>query len=326
MQRRDFITLVGGVVATWPLTTRAQQSAIPVIGLLGSASADAYAPRISVFRQSLDQVGYVEGRDVAIEYYFVDGKYDRLPKMASELAHRKVALIIAIGAPAALAAKAATTTIPIVFETGADPVALGLVADLRRPDGNLTGVALLNVELAAKRLELLHEVIPTARVVGLLVNPTSPLGETVSKDVQAAADKLGIQLHVLRASADGDFDKVFATLRKLRAGALVIGTDPLFNASSEQLAALATRYEMPTIYQYRTFATAGGLMSYGGSFTEPFRVVGLYTGRILKGEKPAELPVAQSTKVELIINLKTAKAFGLTVPPQIVARADEVIE
>jgi putative ABC transport system substrate-binding protein len=298
----------------------------PVIGLLGSASANAYAARIAVFRQSLAQVGYVEGRNVAIEYRWAEGKYDRLPEMASELARRGVALIVAIATPAALAAKAATTTIPIVFETGGDPVALGLVSNLSRPDGNLTGVALLNAELAAKRLELLHEVIPTATIVGLLVNPTSPLEETVSKDVQAAADKVGLQLHVLRASAEGDFDMVFTTLRKLRAGALIIGTDPLFNGLSEQLAALATRYEMPTIYQYRAFAAAGGLMSYGGSFTEPFRQVGIYTGRILKGEKPAELPVVQSAKVELIINLKTAKALGLTVPPQIVARADEVIE
>ena len=325
MRRREFITLVGSAVAL-PLTARAQQPAIPVIGLLGSASANAYAARIAVFRQSLAQVGYVEGRNVAIEYRWAEGKYDRLPEMASELARRGVALIVAIATPAALAAKAATTTIPIVFETGGDPVALGLVANLSRPDGNLTGVALLNAELAAKRLELLHEVIPTATIVGLLVNPASPLEETVSKDVQAAADKVGLQLHVLRASAEGDFDMVFTTLRKLRAGALIIGTDPLFNGLSEQLAALATRYEMPTIYQYRAFAAAGGLMSYGGSFTEPFRQVGIYTGRILKGEKPAELPVVQSAKVELIINLKTAKALGLTVPPQIVARADEVIE
>ena len=269
MRRREFITLVGSAVAL-PLTARAQQPAIPVIGLLGSASANAYAARIAVFRQSLAQVGYVEGRNVAIEYRWAEGKYDRLPEMASELARRGVALIVAIATPAALAAKAATTTIPIVFETGGDPVALGLVANLSRPDGNLTGVALLNAELAAKRLELLHEVIPTATIVGLLVNPTSPLEETVSKDVQAAADKVGLQLHVLRASAEGDFDMVFTTLRKLRAGALIIGTDPLFNGLSEQLAALATRYEMPTIYQYRAFAAAGGLMSYGGSFTEPF--------------------------------------------------------
>jgi putative ABC transport system substrate-binding protein len=326
MRRREFITLLGGTAAAWPLTALAQQPAMPVIGLLGSTSADANASRIAAFRQGLAQVGYVEGRNVAIEYRFAGGKYDRLPEMASELSRRGVALIVANTTPAALAAKAATTTIPIVFEIGGDPVALGLVANLSRPGGNLTGVALLNAELAAKRLELLHEAIPTATIVGLLVNPTNPLGETVSKDVKAAADKLGLQLHVLRASAEDDFNRVFATLRKLRAGALVIGTDPLFNGLSEQLAALATRYEIPTIYQYRAFAAAGGLMSYGGSFAEPFRQVGIYTGRILKGEKPAELPVVQSAKVELIINLKTAKAFGLTVPPQIVARADEVIE
>jgi putative tryptophan/tyrosine transport system substrate-binding protein len=326
MRRRDFIKAFAGSAAAWPLAAHAQQPAMPVFGLLGSTSADAYAPRIAIFRQGLAEVGYVEGRNVAIEYRWADGKYDRLPEMAAELARRKVALIVAVTTPAVLAAKAATTTIPIVFEIGADPVALGLVANLSRPDGNLTGVALLNVELAAKRLELLHEVIPTATIVGLLVNPTSPLGETLSKDVQAAADKLGLQLHVLRASAAGDFDMVFATLLKLRAGALVIGTDPLFNGLSEQLALLATRYEIPTIYQYRAFAAAGGLMSYGGSFTEPFRQVGIYTGRILKGEKPAELPIQQSTKVELIINLKTAKALGVSVPISVIGRADEVIE
>jgi putative tryptophan/tyrosine transport system substrate-binding protein len=328
MRRRDFITLLGGAATAWPLTARgAQQPAMPVIGFLSTLSASKLAANVmNEFRQGLKEAGFVEGENVKIEYRWAEGKYDRLPEMASELARRGVALIVANTTPAALAAKAATTTIPIVFETGGDPVALGLVTNLRRPNGNLTGVALLSVELVAKRLELLHEVIPTATIVGLLVNPANPVGETVSKDVQAAANKLGLQLHVLRASAEGDFDMVFATLRNLRAGALVIGTDPVFNSLSEQLAALATRYEMPTIYQYRPFAAAGGLMSYGGSFTEPFRLVGIYTGRILKGEKPAELPVVQSAKVELIVNLKTAKALGLTVPTSLIGRADEVIE
>jgi putative tryptophan/tyrosine transport system substrate-binding protein len=247
-----------------------------------------------------------------------------LPELAADLVHRQVDVIVAITTVAALAAKAATTTIPIVFEAGGDPVANKLVNSLNR--GQLTGVSLLNVELGAKRLELLHEVIPAAKIAGLLVNPTGPNAETLSKEVQAAAERLGIKLHLLHASAEGDFEPVFATLRKLEGGALVIGTDPLFNVGSELLAALAIRYAMPTIYQYRVFAAAGGLLSYGGSSTEPFRQVGIYTGRVLKGEKPAELPIQQSSKVELIINLKTAKALGLNIPTPIIGRADEVIE
>jgi putative ABC transport system substrate-binding protein len=235
-------------------------------------------------------------------------------------------VIAAITTPAALAAKAATTTIPIVFEVGGDPIALGLVASLNKPGGNLTGVSLLNFELAAKRLELLHELVPAATTVALLVNPNAPSAVTLSRDVQAAAGKLGLQLHVLHASAEGDFDVVFERLLKLRAGALVIGTDPFFNGRSEQIAALAIRHGVPTIYQYRAFAAAGGLMSYGGSFTEPFRQTGVYTGRILKGEKPADLPIIQSTKVELIVNLRTAKTLGITIPLPLLGRADEVIE
>jgi ABC-type uncharacterized transport system substrate-binding protein len=325
MRRREFIALVGGAAA-WPLSARAQRTKMPVVGLLGSTSADAYASRIAFIRQGLSETGYVEGRNVAIEYRWAESQYDRLPGMAAELVRREVDVIVAITTVAALAAKAATTTIPVVFEAGADPVALGLVASLSRPGGNLTGVSLLNVELGAKRLELLHEVIPTAKIAGLLVNPTGPNAGTLSKEVQAAADKLGIELHLLHASAAGDFDTVFTALRKLRAGVLVIGTDPLFNSGSKQLAMLAIRYAMPTIYQYHAFAAAGGLLSYGGSATEPFRQVGIYTGRVLKGEKPAELPIQQSTKVELIINLKTAKALGLNIPTPIIGRADEVIE
>jgi putative tryptophan/tyrosine transport system substrate-binding protein len=328
MRRREVIVLVGGAAAAWSANARAQQPAMPVIGFLSSASPDLYAHVMRAFRQGLSETGYFEDRNVAIEYRWAHGQNDRLLALADDLVRRQVAVIVApASTPAALVAKAATTTIPIVFQTAADPVEIGLVANMNRPGGNLTGVATFGQEVGPKRLELLHEVVPTATVMALLVNPTSPiLAESTIKDAQAAARALGLKLHVLHASTERDFDTIFATVVQLRAGALVIGPDAVFTSRSEQLAALALRYTVPAIYQWREFAAAGGLMSYGGNITDGLRVVGVYTGRILKGEKPADLPVQQFTKVELIINLKTAKALGLTVPLSLLGRADEVIE
>jgi putative tryptophan/tyrosine transport system substrate-binding protein len=327
MKRREFFTLLGGAAA-WPLAARAQQQAMPVIGFLGSASPDRWAGRMRAFHQGLSETGYAEGRNVAIEYRWAEGQNDRLGPLAAELVGRQVTVIVTPGStPAALAAKAATTTIPIVFEVASDPVELGLVTSLARPGGNITGVTSLNAEVGPKRLELLHELVPTATVVGLLVNPTNPnLAELTTKNLHAAARSLGLKMHILHASADRDFDTVFATLNQLRAGALVIGTDPFFSSRLEQLATLTARHAVPTVYQFREFTAAGGLMSYGGSLTDTFRAAGVYTGRILKGDKPADLPVQRTTKVELFLNLRTAKVLGLEVPRTLIARADEVIE
>src|SRR5262245_43061274 len=293
MKRREFITLLGGTVIAWPLTARAQQPGIPVIGYLGSESPDVFAGRLGAFRHGLSEIGYVEGKNVAIEYRWAKNQYDRFPVLLADLIRREVNVIVAVtGTPPALAAKAATTTVPIVFVTAGDPVALGLVASLNRPGGNLTGVATLTVELAPKQLEVLRELVPTATTFALLVNPTNPTNaETLSRDLHSAAHTLGVQLHVLHASTERDFDAVFASLPPLRAGALVIGSDPFFNSRSQQLVALASRHAMPTMYPFREYVMAGGLISYGNSFADAHREVGVYTGRILKGEKPADLPI-----------------------------------
>jgi putative ABC transport system substrate-binding protein len=327
MRRREFISLLGGAAAAWPLAARAQQPAMPVIGFLNSESPDLFAYLVRAFRQGLSETGYVEGSNVAIEYRWADGQYDRLPALVADLIRRQVTVIAANSPAPVMAAKAATLTIPIVFATGYDPVAAGLVASLARPGGNLTGVTTLTAEVGPKRVELMHELMPAATSIALLVNPAAgSFRETITTDLQAAARKRGLQFHVLHASAVRDFDAVFATLAQLGAGGLVIGSDPFFNSQSQQIAALAIRHAVPAIYQYREFAAAGGLMSYGGSLTDMYRQVGVHTGRILKGEQPTDLPVQQTTKVELIINLRTAKALGLTVPDTLLARADEVIE
>jgi putative tryptophan/tyrosine transport system substrate-binding protein len=326
--RREFLTLLGGAPITLPLAARAQRPTMPVIGFLGSASSDLWANYVRAFQQGLGETGYVEGRNVAIDYRWTEGRNERMSGLIADLLHRPVSVIAVPGStPAALAAKAASTTVPIVFAIASDPVQLGLVASLNRPGGNVTGVVTLNVEIAPKRLELLHELFPTATSFALLVNPTDPaLAEPVSESVQAAARAFGIKLHVLHASSEAEFDAAFATAVRLQAAGLVVGPDSLFNTRVEQLAALSARHALPTVYQWREFTAAGGLLSYGSSVTDVYRRAGVYTGRILNGEKPADLPVEQTTKVELFINLKTAKALGLTVPTALLVRADEVIE
>jgi putative tryptophan/tyrosine transport system substrate-binding protein len=322
MKRREFITLLGGAAVAWPLDVRAQQAALPVIGFLSNASPDLFANRLRAFRQGLQEAGYAEGRNVAVEFRWAENQNDRLPALAADLVHRQVAVIVAPGILSALAAKAATVTIPIVFEVSVDPVEGGLVASLARPGGNLTGVTSLNAELGPKRLELLHELVPTATTIALLVNPTNRAGaEAFLRGLQPTARALGLDLHIVNASTEHDFDTVFTTVVQLRAGALMIMPDIFFNARREQLATLAAHHAVPAIYQYREFAAAGGLTSYGTNDTKYYTLFG-----ILKGDKPADLPVQQVTKVELFINLKSAKMLGLTVPPALLARADEVIE
>ena len=323
MKRHEFITLLGGAAAAWPVAARAQQPAMPVIGFLSAGSPGSFAPQVAVFRQGLAETGYVEGRNVAIEYRFVEGQYDRLPTMAEEMVRRQVAVIVAFPIPAAVAAKAATTTIPIVFNVAGDPVKLGLVAGLAQPGGNATGVNSFLAELGAKHLGLLRELLPTATRVGLLVNPTNEKVEGVTKDVAAAADTLGVQIDVVRAS---DSREIFATLVRNKVNALLIGSDVFFSSRRVQLATLTARHAIPAIMNEREFAEVGGLMSYGTNLTEAFRQLGVYTGRILKGAKPADLPVVQSTKFEFVINLPTVRALGIDIPPTLLARADEVIE
>jgi putative tryptophan/tyrosine transport system substrate-binding protein len=326
MRRREFISLLGGAALACPFAARAQQPAMPVIGVLASRGPGDEPYLLAAFGQGLKDAGYVEGQNAAIEYRFAEGQYDRLSALAADLVRRQVIVIAALGTPAAPAAKAATATIPIVFTVGVDPVEVGLIASLSRPGGNLTGVTGLGVELLPKRLELLHELLPSATVVAALINPTTTAAGTQSKDLQASARSLGLDLHLLSAGIERDFDAAFAKVVQLRAGGLVISNDPFFISRSDQLAALALRHAVPTIFEFRAFAAAGGLMSYGSNLTDLYRLAGVYTGRILKGEKPADLPVQQSTKVELILNLKTARALGLTVPLALLGRADEVIE
>jgi ABC-type uncharacterized transport system substrate-binding protein len=324
--RRRFIDLVVVSVATWPLAVQAQQQALPLIGFLLYGSPGVGPDRVRSFRQGLAEAGIIEGRDATIEFRWAEYQAERLPKLASELVSRGIRVLAAPNAPAALAAKALTTTIPIVFFVGGDPVQLGLVASLNRPGGNITGVTNLTVEVGPKRLELLHELMPAATVFALIVNPTSPLAQTESRDLLETARVLGLELHVLQATSEHDFEQVFSTLVQLHAAALLIATDALFSNRSKRLAMLALRHVIPAISSNLEFAAAGGLISYGSSISDGLRLAGVYTGRILKGEKPSDLPIQQSTKIELKINLKTAKALALTVPPALLARADEVIE
>jgi putative tryptophan/tyrosine transport system substrate-binding protein len=326
MRRREFITLVGGAAA-WPLAARAQQPRLPVIGFVNSSSPDLYVPFVRAWQQGLGETGYAEGHNVAVEYRWAMGRYDRLPALVAELVHLPVAVLAATSGPGALAAKAANTTIPVVFTMAADPVELGLVASLARPGGNITGVTQMTTEIGPKRLQLLHELLPAVTTMALLVNPNNPIiAETEQRNLRATARILGLQLEVLNAGSEHDFEKVFARLVELRAGGLVISTDPFFLGQSPRLAELAQRYAMPALSFDREFAAAGGLMSYGGDVAYSYRLAGVYTGRILKGDKPADLPVQQSTKVELVINLKTTKTLSLTVPSTLLGRADEVIE
>ena len=326
MKRRDFIKIIAGPVVSWPFNSLAQPVTLPVIGFLNGGSPDGYAPMLSAFHRGLKETGYVEAQNVAIEYRWANGEYDHLSALVGDLVRREVLVIAATSTPANLVAKASTTKIPIVFTTGSDPVQLELVASLGRPGGNVTGVTQMTGEVAPKRLELAHELVPKATVFGLLINPKNPFAETVKRDSLAAAAKLGLQLNVLQASTEAEVDDAFKAFRQMQAGALILGTDAFFNNHLEQLAAKAISNSIILIYEYHQFVQAGGLASYGGSITESYRLAGVYVGRILRGEKPADLPVQQATKIELLINLKTAKALGITVPQSVQNRADEIIE
>jgi len=327
MRRRDFIRAVAGSAITWPVEARAQQRAMPVVGFLGTTTPNDFASRVAAFREGLKEVGYVEGQNVVIEYRWPEGNYDRLAMLAADLVHRRVAVIAAVGGdPSPVAAKAATSTIPIVFSIGGDPVRLGLVANLNRPGGNITGVSFLFSELGAKRLGLLHELLPKASVIGMLVNPTFADAETYISDTKQAALPLGLQIHAVKASTAEDFDTAFAALAEQKTDALLLANDAFFLSERRKLIALAARYAIPAVYFFREFVVDGGLMSYSTSLTQAYRQVGIYTGKILNGAKPADLPVVLPTKFEFAINLKTAKTLGLTFPPGLLAIADEVIE
>jgi putative ABC transport system substrate-binding protein len=326
MKRREFITLLGGA-ATWPLAARAQQAAMPVVGFLGAPSAAPYARYVAAVHQGLKEVGYVEHQNVAMEYRWADSQYDRLPALAADLVSRRVAVIVPIGgAPATVAAKAATSTIPIVFNLGADPIELGLVTNLNRPGGNITGIANMTLEIETKRLELLHELAPTSTSLAILLNPSNAQAQTQERDAQRAARVIGRQVLVLKAGTEHEIEMAFAALVRERAGALLVGGDTFFTSQVTLFVVLTARHAIPTVYPWRSHVDAGGLMSYGASLLDTYRQTGVYTGRVVKGEKPGDLPIVQPTKFELIINLKTARAVGIAIPPTLLARADEVIE
>ena len=326
MKRREFITVLGGAAAAWPLAARAQQPAVPLIGFIPSGSAGPLRQQVAAFREGLKEAGYVDGQNVTVEYGFAEGQLDRFPALVSDLVRRQASVLAVTSIAGARAAKQATTTIPVVFSVGEDPVAAGLVESLNRPGGNLTGVHQFTTWLEAKRLGLLHEMVPKATTIAVLVNPNFSSAESQLRDVQEAAPRLGVQLVVVRANVESDFDAAFATLVQPRAGALLVCASPFFNARRQQLVVLAARHAVPAIYEWRDFAEAGGLMSYGTILADAYRQVGVYAGRVLKGAKPADLPVVQATRFEFVINLSTAKALGIEVPPALSARANEVIE